>query len=84
MIYYLKGRFVGRGSRVASNGKTYYSFALMQNMDSIQLGCTEEVFNQLEGYDELDDVICCFTENVKQGKNGTFISRYVIGLGETD
>lgn len=83
MTFYIKGRYVARGSRInQKNNKTYYSVALIQGTEPVQLGCSPDVFNQLETYEENDEVIFRFTENVANGRNGAFISRYCVAIGE--
>lgn len=83
MTFYANGRFLGRGQRTANNGKTYYNISILQGIESITLGCNEAVFNELESAEELDDITVRFTENIMNGRNGSFISRYCVGIGET-
>lgn len=81
MTFYIKGRYVARGSRV-KNDRTYYSVAIIQGTEPVQLGCSLNVFNQLEGYEENDEVIFRFTEHIANGRNGAFVSRYCVAIGE--
>lgn len=83
MTFYLKGQFISKGSRTSDkNGKTYYSLAVLQGTESVQLGCSPQVFEQLDGYNQLDEIIVRFSENVMSGRSGAFISRYVVALGD--
>lgn len=84
MTFFMSGKYVARGSRVAQNGKTYYSVALLQGTEPVQLGCSESVYKELDSYSEMDNIICRFTENISNGRNGAFISRYCVALGEGD
>lgn len=82
MIFYCKGEYVSKSERTAQNGKTYYSIAILQGTEPVSLGCSKDVFENLDNYDRLDNVTLRFTENVMNGKNGAFISRYCVGIGE--
>lgn len=84
MIFYANGEYVSKGERTAQNGKTYYSIAILQGTEPVSLGCSKEVFEKLDNYDRLDNVTLRFTENVMNGKNGAFISRYCVGIGEAE
>lgn len=81
MTFYIDGKYVAKGSRVANNGKTYYSIAILQGTEPISLGCSQEVYNILDSGDvqELDEFRFRFTENLMNGKNGAFISRFCVG-----
>lgn len=81
MTYSVKAQYLNRGSRVSqSNGKTYYTIAIMQGTEPAQLGCSLEVYNLLEGAEPMEEMNFLFTEAVRSGVTGSFVSRYCTGV----
>lgn len=83
MIFYTKGNFCSKGERVGRNGKTYYSVAILQGTEPVSLGCSPDVYKALADTQSMEEITLRFTENIMNGKNGTFISRYCVGLGDS-
>lgn len=83
MIFYTRGNYCSKGERVGKNGKTYYSVAILQGTEPISLGCSADVYTALAEVESMEEITLRFTENVMNGKNGSFISRYCVGLGDS-
>lgn len=76
MLYSVKAQYLNRSERVANNGKTYYNLAIMQDTQTAQLGCTKEIYDLMGGYEQLVTLEFYFSEGLRSGPSGSFVSRF--------
>lgn len=83
MKFVARGEYLGVSSR-AVNDRVYYNVSILQDMESVIFGCSADVYAEAAKLDRSSHIELEFSESVRNGRTGAFVSRYATGINIMD
>lgn len=83
MKYYCRANYIRSESRYnKEKDKYYYNAAILQGTETERISLSPEVYDMLRDAQLMQEFTFQFTERSFSGANGSWTSKYCVGLGD--